>query len=411
MNKKIHIIGGGTVFHLRPHLALCSTAYGETARKLAGICRVKSDTLDTELHLTKMAGGSKLETNNDINRLVENLVTDPLTKIVFLTAALCDFEGSVNEVTANKYGERLHSRDEGVVNVSLIPAQKIVKNIRSNRKDIFAVAFKTTCGATSDEQYIAGLKLLKESSVNLVLANDVKTRLNMIITPEEARYCETNDRNQVLQELVDITLKRSHLTFTRSTVVAGETIPWNSPLVPQALRTVVNYCIAGGAYKPFLGATVGHFAAKLSDNTFLTSIRKTNFNDLDKYGLVKVVTDGPDSVIAFGAKPSVGGMSQRIVFHDHVDYDCICHFHCLKREGSLVPVVSQKMIECGSMACGNNVSNNLKQFGNLSAVYLDNHGPNIVFNSSIDPQEVIDFIESNFDLTTKTGGYVSSEKL
>ena len=40
---------------------------------------------------------------------------------------------------------------------------------------------------------------------------------------------------------------------------------------------------------------------------------------------------------------------------------------------------------------------------------LDNHGPNIVFHHSIDPQEVIDFIESNFDLTGKTGGPVKLE--
>lgn len=36
---------------------------------------------------------------------------------------------------------------------------------------------------------------------------------------------------------------------------------------------------------------------------------------------------------------------------------------------------------------------------------LDNHGPNIVFNRNVDPQEVINFIERNFDLTKKTGGY------
>ena len=35
---------------------------------------------------------------------------------------------------------------------------------------------------------------------------------------------------------------------------------------------------------------------------------------------------------------------------------------------------------------------------------LDNHGPNIVFNHNIDPQEVIDFINQNFDLSDKTGG-------
>jgi hypothetical protein len=38
---------------------------------------------------------------------------------------------------------------------------------------------------------------------------------------------------------------------------------------------------------------------------------------------------------------------------------------------------------------------------------LDNHGPNIVFNHSIDPQEVIDFIVENFDLALKTGGPVA----
>lgn len=36
------------------------------------------------------------------------------------------------------------------------------------------------------------------------------------------------------------------------------------------------------------------------------------------------------------------------------------------------------------------------------------HGPNIVFNKSIDPAEVTAFIEANFDLTGKTGGYVNT---
>lgn len=43
-------------------------------------------------------------------------------------------------------------------------------------------------------------------------------------------------------------------------------------------------------------------------------------------------------------------------------------------------------------------------------MYLDQHGPNIVFNRNIDPQEVIDFIEENFDLKGKTGGPVKLEK-
>ena len=256
-------------------------------------------------------------------------------------------------------------------------------------------------------QYLAGLNLLKKSSCNLVLANDVYHHRNMIITPEEARYCVTTNRDEVLTELVRMAKLRSHLTFTRSTVVAGEPVPWDSPEVFPALRTIVDHCIKSGAYKPFNGATVGHFACKLNENTFLTSIRKSNFNDLHKLGLVRVVTDGPDSVIAYGAKPSVGGQSQRIVFADHPDYDCIVHFHCPIKPGSKVPTVSQREYECGSHQCGENTSKGLAKFGNLSAVYLSEHGPNIVFNHTINPQEVIDFIEANFDLADKTGGLVS----
>jgi hypothetical protein len=229
----------------------------------------------------------------------------------------------------------------------------------------------------------------------------------MIITPEEARYHVTTDRAEALKQLVDMAWYRCQLTFTRSTVVDGSPVPWESPEVFPSLRKVVDFCIQQNAYKPFGNATVGHFACKIGEKTFLTSIRKSNFNDLAKKGLVKVEVDGNDSVIAYGAKPSVGGQSQRIIFSEHSEYDCIVHFHCPKKPESKVPVVSQREYECGSHQCGQNTSNGLQKFGNLSAVMLDNHGPNIVFNHTIDPQEVIDFITENFDLSAKTGGLVS----
>lgn len=415
-NKIIHIIGGGTVSYVRNHLALCAPAYGSTARLIAEILGNSNSKMDIKLHLTKMAGGNDLETNEDISKLVEDIVADTRSKIVFFSAAMCDWEGRIvnwaslgTKSESGKYAERLHSRSDKVYDIELEAASKVVHAVRKSRKDMFLVAFKTTCGLTADEQYVAGLHLLKEASANLVLANDVKTRLNMVITPEEAKYHVTTSRQSAIAGLVDMALKRSHLTFTRSTVVAGTSIPWDSKEVPSALRAVVDYCINKNAYKPFRGSTVGHFATKLSDNEFLTSIRKTDFNDLSKVGLVRIKTDGPDSVMAFGAKPSVGGQSQRIVFHDHQDYDCIVHFHCpLKDEPrDNVPVASQREYECGSHQCGKNTSDHLRRFGNLSAVMLDQHGPNIVFNSSIDPQEVIDFIEANFELSRKTGGYVA----
>jgi hypothetical protein len=291
--------------------------------------------------------------------------------------------------------------------MELRPVAKLIGLVRRHRKDIFLVGFKHTSGASADEQYAAGLRLVKEASCNLVLANDTVTRWNMVVTPEEARYYVTTDRDEALCGLVEMTYLRSHLTFTRSTIVAAEPVPWDSPLVPDSLRKVVNHCIRRGAYKPFRGSTAGHFAVKLNDKTFLTSRRKTDFNDLASVGLVKVVTDRPDSVIAYGSKPNVGGQSQRIVFHEHPDCDCIVHFHCPIKPRSEVPQVSQREYECGSHECGQNTSRGLRRFGNLSVVYLQEHGPNIIFHRSIDSQEVINFIEENFELSEKTGGYIS----
>lgn len=413
-NKIIHIIGGGTVSHLASHLATCVPAYGGTARRLYKICtdpvHSKScfDKLDVILHLTKMADSGKgnLETNEDVENLIDELIADDKTRVIVLNAALVDFGSKEND----KQGKRFSTHQNESINITLDALPKIVTKIRKTRKDIFLVAFKQTCGLTEQEQYIAGLDLCKRASCNLVLANDDKSRLNMVITPEEAKYHVTTDRMDALVGLMEMTKSRSHLMFTRSTVIAGDPIPWNSDQVYSALRTVVNYCIAQKAYKPFNGATVGHFACKLNETTFLTSIRKTNFNDLEQNGLVKIVTDSPDSVIAYGAKPSVGGQSQRIIFHDHVDYDCVVHFHCPIKPGSDVPTVSQREISCGSHECGINTSNGLKKIGNLSAVYLDQHGPNIVFHHSINPQEVIDFIQNNFELSEKTGGFVSITK-
>jgi hypothetical protein len=415
-NKTIHIFGGGTFSHVRNHLALAMPSFGTTARHLYQLCQERFDKMDTHLHLTKMADfKSNLVTNEDVAAEVLKLKEDFNTKIIFFNVGLCDYNGSIADTTdaysfketpSGKYEERLKTSD-GEQMMILKSAEKIVKQIRDGRKDIFLVAFKTTCGATEQEQYLAGLNLLKKNSCNLVLANDTKTRVNMIITPEEAKYHVTTDREEALKQLVDIAFYRSHLSFTRATVVDGQPVDWNSDLVYSSLRSVVNHCIEKGAYKPFNGSTVGHFACKIGEKEFLTSIRKSNFNDLAKNGLVRVVTDSQDTVTAYGAKPSVGGQSQRIIFSEHNDYDCIVHFHCPIKPGSKVPVVSQREYECGSHQCGQNTSNGLQRFGNLSAVMLDNHGPNIVFHHSIDPQEVIDFIEENFDLLDKTGGPVS----
>jgi hypothetical protein len=422
----IHIIGGGTISPVRNHFALAAPAYGGTARALEDLFKQRIDPqghmgdgqFDIELHLTRMAGGPSLETNDDVAALIDRLVAEPATKVVILNAALVDFLGKVVEerhgedtyTASGKYADRLKTRD-GVQHLGLFPAEKIIGRIRKTRKDIFAVGFKTTTGATPDEQYIAALNLLKANSLNLVVANDTVTRHNMIVAPEETRYFE-GGREQCLSGLADMVLARKDNTFTRSTVVAGDLVPWASPSVPVNLQRVVDHCVARGAYKPFRERTVGHFAVRLDDHSCLTSVRKTNFNE--SLDLVKVEYDGNSKVIAHGAKPSVGGQSQRIIFDEHRDLDCIVHFHCpLKDDAPDLDRIAidndQWSRECGSTECGKSVSDKLAQHGELRAVMIDNHGPNIVFSRNTPAERVIDFIERNFDLGIKTGGSVETD--
>lgn len=407
MKKKVVIIGGGTFSHVRTHLSLATPAFGNTAKSLYEKCKEKFTHMDVELILTKMAdSNSKIVTNDDVSKLVDELVNDNTVKVIFFNVAMTDFDGQIGQTKSGKYESRLESKEEGY-KMWLFPADKVINKIRKLRKDIFLVGFKTTSNGTPQEQFSKGLNLMKKSSANIVLANDVVTHNNFIITPEEGVYGKEMTREECLDELVDIAYHRTHLSFTRSTVVAGDAVKWSDERVPSTLRTVINWCVDNNAYKEFNGATTGHFAAKLGKNQFLTSIRKTNFNDIEKNGMVLVKTDGDDEVIAYGFKPSVGGQSQRIIFDRYPETNCIVHFHCPLKEGHInaIPVVSQREYECGSHQCGENTANGLGSFGNLCCVMLDNHGPNIVFNNSIDPNEVINFIKDNFDLDKSTSGF------
>ena len=392
-----------------------------------------------------------------------------------------------------KYTGRLNTSKLPEVCLELSVQDKIIQKIRKERKDILLVGFKTTCGATKAEQFQKGLKLCKDASANIVFVNDVdKDRIecidminqllksyedhtpslppcmqifkqtakfinimqeaestekealiklrdsfqnNGLVTPEESSYWY-NTRDEALDGLVQMVLDRSHLHFTRSTVVDAETISWSSELIPETFKTIFDFVRGAGAYK--LGptkSTVGHFGLSLGPNEFLTSKRKTDFNKIEEVGLVRVITDDPDNVfgykhffeenhddqvkynsdqavIAFGAKPSVGGQSQRSLFEAYPNLDCIVHFHCpLKPESrELFTTTPQFGVECGSHECGQNTAMNMKEFKlpsgrSVWAVHLDHHGPNILFDSnSSDPQEIIEFIGTHWALDKKTTG-------
>ncbi len=93
MNKRIHIISGGTISHIATHLALCAPAFGSTGTELAQLCEELCPDLDIFMHETRMATGSynvsDLITNEDIADLIEEIKASPEAKIVFMPVALC----------------------------------------------------------------------------------------------------------------------------------------------------------------------------------------------------------------------------------------------------------------------------------------------------------------------------------
>ena len=491
MASRYYVITGGTMVHVAPHFSLTAPAYGRVGHQIAGflsrVFRLQSwpsegiEQPEVVLLRTNMArsGESRftaheeqvyeaagikfLETNEDLEKLIDYLILQPETKCIVMAAAVCDWKpvgleggeassknleevlgGMLDPAPSQEFGKqrpRLQTKHGGV-SLHMQPADKLIGKIRKVRKDIFLVGFKATTGMEEQEQYITGLGLLKGASCNLVLANDVHEHRNMVITPEEAKYHVTKDRKAALKGLCQMIALRSQLHFTRSEVVEGDPIPWESDKVPANLRKVVNHLIKRGAYKPFQGKTVGHFATRgPRDGTIYTSRRKTDFNRLPEDGLLQIDTIGEDRVIAHGAKPSVGGQSQRIIFDEHRDVDCIVHAHVPLRPGvndrraeagfDPIPVRQQRPYECGSHECGKNTSDGLQRMNRvpgvlqhivypdgskvsgekdlIKAVMLEEHGPNICFSKDTDPDLVIAFIEEFWDLEAKTGGPVSLE--
>lgn len=516
MTKKIVILGGGTNTYISNHLALSAPAYGNTARELRRKFLIESQGYSVNLVLTKMADPSNKDapdTPEEVEAVIDQLIADPDVRVIVFNVAMVDYKptsltewrrtdktlGEDSNVFG-KYERRLSTTGTPVIDLELQPYNKIINKIRKTRKDIFLVGFKTTCGATQEEQFNKGLKLVKEASCNIVFANDVdKARIdllnnslsileermqskdpvkhrrqgltksaqcsvdslrnNALITPEESSYWY-NTRDEALDALVAMTLSRIKGEFTRTTEVEGNPVQAvtsyigsgsDSTFIPVTYNTsipspfmqVLSWLISQGAYKKnVMGKTPGHFGIKLSPTTSLCSIRKQDYTDLRNLKLVKVeqkqvptypdldywesalssgIADSTmpnivwkDIVEAQGAKPSVGDATQRELFKYNPEMDFIIHFHCpLQPNHSLsIPIVKQFGYECGShgeTSCSKNTRTGMKAFqlpsgSYVYAVHLDHHGPNIMFNRSVDIEELKTFISFNWDLSKKDDG-------
>jgi hypothetical protein len=416
---KTVILGGGTMEPIRNHLALCAPAFGTTAKELYNLFKIKHGLRgmnDLELILTDMAGGvNKLRTNEDVKECVESLInTKNDVGVIVLNVAFCDFKAlPIDGIPNGFHAERLKTAN-GNIKLELEPTEKIISMIRKARPDIFLVGFKTTTNQNEDDQFLTALKFMKSTKCNLVLANDTVTRNNMILTPEETYYGNSKDRSAVLRELVDMVHSRSTATYNRTNFIEGANHEIQK--CSKTFQTVVKWLVDNGGFleNNGNGFTPGHFCERSEESIyeFYSSQRKANHNKVFEEGMSRVKVLGADNKDGTSAeaifevtgtrKASVGARSQWMLLQENPGYDCIVHTHNPMRVGSHLPVTPQKPYQCGSLECGLNTLNHLGKFGdNIKAVYLEKHGANILFKSSADPQEIINFIKENLVVGVK----------
>lgn len=220
--RKIVIIGGGTLNHVRNHLAICAPAYGGTAKILktkfdeALIRQGMESEYEVELVLTKMAdSASKLETNDDVQGYIDSLVANPDVAVVIFNAALADFRGEIHGEVSGKYSKRLRTMSGNVV-MNLMPAEKIIGQIKQKRKDILVVGFKTTSDESVETQYERGLNLLRTGNLTAVIANDTVTRMGLLVTPGDESYAQTTNRDELLGALCRFMINTMKNSFIRT---------------------------------------------------------------------------------------------------------------------------------------------------------------------------------------------------
>ncbi len=438
--EKIYIFTGGTINKIAPHMAISAPAYGEVGRnifkRLSSYDGYKVVLLPTTMafhtisssksqvkqyeHICKKAGVTKIETNDDVRKVVDFLISKKSTRCIIMSSALADFKMESTEefsegektrdlnVSDHFINERLSSKNQ--YKITLSPSEKIINNIRTERKDIFLVSFKTTFQETANSTFKKGLEQLKRTSSNLVFANDIGFKTNMIITPEEFPYV-VSSREEAIKKLCFMINSRLHLTFKRTEMIEGKNADINTLVnggcIPKNFVEVLQSCIDMGVFKEFRGKTAGHFGCKVVGQKYerLSSVRKVNHNNVFTEGMSKIFPKDDGVIMAEGSKPSVGEHTQGYIY-DRLkeEVDSIIHFHCPMKSDSKLSKYTRPQIglECGSTACALNTSSGMHELQKgLWVVHLEGHGPNIAFSKDIPSEVVVNLIKENWDTSKR----------
>ena len=214
MGSKIVIYGGGTINHIRSHLALCAPSFGATAIHLSSLDYGKATPI---LKLTKMASqGSSMITNLDLQEDLNKVLLDWDVKCIIMSAAICDFDAQVGNIPSGAHAARLSSST--TCNIVGTPSDKLIATIKQERPDIILVGFKTTTNATEGEQVVAAAK----QDSDIILCNDTVTRQNILVWGGKATAYPS--REDTLTALHNLIKDKLHYHHYRDLSFKGKTI-------------------------------------------------------------------------------------------------------------------------------------------------------------------------------------------
>ncbi len=184
-NKKILITAGPTIEHIDPVRVITNLSSGKTGVLLA------SELISAGAKVTFVYGpgnekppkGAKI-INVVSSKEMHSVVKSELKKkfdVVIMAAAIADY------IPTNESKMKIKSLKSNM-KISLKRAPKIIDQIKKYQKDVFLVGFKAETNLTEDKLIKAAEKKLKESSADMIIANDIGS----------IRYKKNPQNNQVI---------------------------------------------------------------------------------------------------------------------------------------------------------------------------------------------------------------------
>jgi len=184
-NKKVLMTAGPTIEHIDPVRVITNQSTGKTGVSLA------SELISAGAKVTFVYGpgeekppkGAKI-INVLSSKEMFNTVKRELKKkfdIVIMTAAVADY------IPTNPSTKKIKS-SKNEIKISLKKAPKIIDQIKKFQKDVLLVGFKAETNLTKNQLVKSAQKKLKESSSDMIVANDVGS----------SRYKKNPKNNQVI---------------------------------------------------------------------------------------------------------------------------------------------------------------------------------------------------------------------